>query len=69
MVHEGGSDYMIKYTPDPDSPLAKLWPDGVVGELATVRPNLAHIRVKLGDGKTTRYLSLIVPWKRCEVVK
>ena len=60
---------MIKYIPDTDSPLAKLWPDGEDGELATDRPNLAHIRVKLGDGKTTRYLSLIVPWKRCEVVK
>ena len=60
---------MIKYTPDPDSPLAKLWPDGVTGELATVQPDQAHLRVKIGEGKNTRHLSLIVPWKRCEVVK
>lgn len=60
---------MIHYTPEPGSPLARLWPDGVVGELATVQPNQAHIRVKLGSGKDVRYLSLIVPWNRCEVVK
>lgn len=60
---------MIRYTPDPESPLARLWPDGVVGELATVQPNQAHIRVKLGEGNDIRHLSLVVPWKRCEVVK
>jgi len=60
---------MIRYTPDPESPLARLWPDGVVGELATVQPDQAHLRVKLGSGKDVRYLSLIVPWRRCEVVR
>ena len=60
---------MIHYTPEPGSPLAELWPDGVTGELATVQPNQAHIRVKLGSGKDVRYLSLIVPWRRCEVVR
>ena len=25
---------MIRYIPEPGSPLAKLWPDGVIGELA-----------------------------------
>ena len=60
---------MIHYTPEPGSPLAELWPEGVVGELATVQPDQAHIRVKLGSGKDVRYLSLIVPWRRCEVVR
>ena len=60
---------MIRYTPDPESPLARLWPEGVVGELATVQPNRAHIRVKMGSGKDVRYLSLVVPWRRCEVVR
>lgn len=60
---------MIKYTPDTESPLAKLWPDGVTGELATVQPDQAHLRVKIGEGKNTRHLSLLVPWKRCEVVR
>ncbi|PWR74821.1 hypothetical protein ACKUB1_13800 [Methanospirillum stamsii] len=60
---------MIKYTPDQESPLAKLWPDGVTGELATVQPTQAHLRVKLGEGKNTRHLSLLVPWQRCEVVR
>ena len=60
---------MIRYTPEPGSPLSKLWPDGVTGELATVQPNHAHIRVKMGEGVDTRHLSLVVPWKRREVVK
>lgn len=60
---------MIRYIPEPGSPLAEMWPDGVTGELATVRPDQAHIRIKVGKGKDTRYWSLLVPWKRCEVVK
>ena len=60
---------MIHYTPEPGSPLAELWPDGVTGELATVQPNRAHIRVKMVSGKDVRYLSLVVPWRRCEVVR
>lgn len=60
---------MILYIPEPGSPLSKLWPDGVTGELATVQPNQAHIRVKVGEGNDIRHLSLIVPWKRCEVVR
>lgn len=69
MVHEGGSDHMIRYIPEPGSPLADMWPDGVTGELATVQPDHAHIRVKVGDERNPRHLSLLVPWKRCEVVR
>jgi hypothetical protein len=46
-----------------------MWPDGVTGELATVQPDHAHIRVKVGEGNDIRHLSLVVPWKRCEVVR
>lgn len=60
---------MLRYVPDPDSPLAKLWPDGVTGELATVRPDQAVVRIRVGERNEERYLSLLVPWKRCEVVR
>jgi hypothetical protein len=60
---------MIHYTPEPGSPLADMWPDGVTGELATVQPDHAHIRVKVGEGNDIRHLPLVVPWKRCEVVR
>lgn len=29
----------------------------------------AVLRVKVGDERNPRHLSLLVPWKRCEVVK
>lgn len=61
----------VKYTPDEESPLSKIWPTGIVGELTIANELNAHIRVPL-EGHTARYpmtALIVAEWKNVQVMK
>jgi hypothetical protein len=61
---------MIWYQPELGSPLHKLWPNGVAGEITHRALDWVHLRVRL-EGHTKlnpRTAMIVVPWKRCKVM-